>query len=232
MRSELIVIAQARPIAGRKADPHVCSILFDPERMNLYRVRFSYEESPRKWEMIAANLYKSHRDSRKESMYVTDLEIQRKLTKAEQNNVHKSLLNSATSELEAVEDGRSINITKIKTITLRRESYTSKDINMRRNSYKKGIPLPPFKIKAVCELLYEHKSKQTNRLYLEWGANFKLIRDGVKSFKEVKASISSIKYPYLIVGSHHRHTKDFMAIAAMSSPVPYGPGEQGKLDLV
>lgn len=229
MKTELIVIAQARPIAGRRRDPHVCTILLDPEAEKLYRVTFEYAQSPRKWDRVSVNLYKASTDSRRESMFVTDVKLLSKLSKKSQNIVHKQLLNMATSEQEAVEDGRSINVTKIRSITLRKESWSKDSIHVKENSSKKGINLAPIQLRAVCTPFYEHKSPQMNRKYLEWGANYRLLTEGEQAFPGIKKAIASIKYPYLIVGNHYRHTKDFMAISVMSSPIPYGLGEQQNL---
>ena len=229
MKTELIVVAQARPIAGRRRDPHVCTILLDSEALKLYRVTFEYNQSPRKWDKVEVNLYKATRDSRRESMFVTDVKLIDKLSKKSQNIVHQQLLNMATSEQEAVEQGRSINVTKIKSITLHKESWNKDNIHVKENSSKKGINLAPIQLRAVCTPLYTHKTPQMNRKYLEWGANYRLLVEGEKAFPSIKKAIASIKYPYLIVGNHYRHTKDFMAISVMSSPTPYGEGEQQNL---
>ena len=229
MKTELIVIAQARPIAGKRKDPHVCTILLDPAQDKLYRVRFDYKESPRKWETVAVNLYKSQQDARLESMLVTDVQCINKLSKKLQNAVHIKLLNMATSELEAVEENRSINITKIKSIALRKEAWTEKNIHVKENSRKKGIELAPVQLRAFCEPFYEHKTPHLNRKYLEWGANYRLFREGEAAFPSIKKAIAAIKYPYLIVGNHYRHTKDFMAISVMSAPFSYAEGEQCNL---
>jgi len=229
MKTELIVVAQARPIAGRRKDPHVCTILLDPENQKLYRVTFEYTQSPRKWDKVRVNLYKASRDSRRESMFVTDVEFANKLNKKSQNIIHEQLLNMATSEQEAIEEGRSINVTKIKSITLHRELWNKDNVHVKENSSKKGINLAPIQLRAICTPFYVHKTPRMNRKYLEWGANYRLLIEGEKAFPSIKKAIASIKYPYLIVGNHRRHTKDFMAIAVMSSPNSYGEGEQRNL---
>lgn len=230
MRTELVVVAQARPIAGRKKDAHVCTILFDPADSLLYRTRFPLGSAPRRWDFVAANLYLSSEDRRRESRQVTDVEKLKQLKTSEKTEVHRKLLNMALTEQEAIDGKLSINVSKISAVKLGAHTWNDgKDQRMIQNARRKGINIAPKKLKVICTPLYSHTTPNFHKTYLEWGANHRLIREGPSIIPELKHTISSIKHPYLITGTHYRHTKSFMAIAVMASTFAYVSGEQKSL---
>ena len=230
MKKDLICIAQARVIGGRKKLPHICSIAFDENAERLVRVCLPFDSSEnmpvRRWTRFSPHVEQTASDTRIDSFFIDmNYDIPWKPGKPSRK-LHEKLLALACPEDNLIEQGLTIGIKKVDSVKVYFHKLDEKHIRHRHNmSSKYGLWYPSklLSIKGRDMLTQAGYS----RLLLDWSFA-ETMRKELKRKpenevkKDIRNRLENYKHPYLVCGTTLQRRKNFMAISVLSSPFSYG----------
>ena len=227
-----ICVAQARVIAGRKRDSHICTIAYQPKHSRFLRLCIPYVpgRSPalRRWSSFTFEGTKDtlpNIDTREESWDVVSLSSNAILKKdSQKRQIHRALLSEYKFEAQLNADRQSIGVLI--------PEPTSLDFSLRRfnpNNPKdqkklghqelmasKGIWFPPFEVLVKGSYQKNGMQKSFNKQLLAWDV-YEALRNTRKNVDPFEA-IYRYRNPYMITGNLPKIRNSFMVIGILSAP--------------
>ena len=223
----LVVLAQARVIAGTRALPHICTLSLDREKQELIRVCFPFSNRQvmpaRRWSEVNVLAYKADADKRRESYFTDHLPetVTQTISLAEKREVHKMLLGLAMPEREAIEQSRSIVVNSVSNLKMHFYALDEKNLHHKSVMHSMHRLYYPDR-RILISGAHREDGKTFRRALLDWGFAEYLRKNAhdPDRYEKLKGTLTSYKNPYLISGTHHRHTKSYMSVAVLSAPFP------------
>lgn len=227
-----ICVAQARVIAGRKRDSHICTIAYQPDQSKFLRLCIPYVpgKSPalKRWYRFDFEGSKDtlpNIDTREESWDVVSLVKDSILKKeSEKRQVHRALLSQYKYEGELNANRQSIGILipvpKTLEFSLKRfnphNPSDQKKLGHQQLMASKGIWFPPFEVQVKGSYRKNGELKSFNKQLLAWDV-YEALRNTEKKVDPFEA-IYRYRNPYMIIGNLPKQRNAFMVIGILSAP--------------
>lgn len=227
-----VCIAQARVIAGRKRDSHICTIAFQPEQSRFLRLCIPYVpgRSPalRRWSCFDFEGTKDSLpsvDTREESWDAVSLTRGPVLKKlSDKRQVHRALLAEYRYEGELNANRQSIGILipepKSLDFSLRRfnphDPSDQKKLGHQQLMASKGIWFPPFEVRIKGSYRKDGQLKTFDKQLLAWDV-YEALRNKEKGVDPFEV-IYGYRNPYMITGNLPKQRNSFMVIGVLSAP--------------
>lgn len=226
--SDCICIAQARVIAGRKKDSHICTIAFhEPtEQFVRFCLPFSIKTPPalKRWHRFRFEGSKENlgNDTRRETWHFGHItERQGRITTKEHFAIHAKILSQYRYEHELNESKSSIGIlVPTGPFKLWQEHLSpidpedAKELERQKLMDGKGLWYPDFKIIVKGHRSVDGTRKPFNKTVVAWDL-YEAIRSGyVNPFQ----SVYSYRNPYFIIGNLASQRNAFIVIGILSAP--------------
>tara|TARA_B100000424_G_C22856266_1_gene456476 strand:- start:34 stop:810 length:777 start_codon:yes stop_codon:yes gene_type:complete len=232
-----VVIAQARPIKGKKVDSHICSILWDRISEQFIRITcpFSLErKAMKRWDIITFLGDKDNvlnNDTRKETwgIYGNEYKIHKdKLTNKDKNQIHKDILKNYAKydcENKLNKERKSIGILIPNRSTIKiytNNTHTEKEIETIKRMKEEGIYYSDYNYK-IAGKKYENKYIKSEEKYFD---KTLVARDIIEAerqnrHKNINQIINNYKNPYIVIGNTPFKRNTFVAIGILSAPEKY-----------
>lgn len=225
---DCICLAQARVIAGRKKEPHICTIAFHEPTESFLRfcLPFQLNRSPavKRWHRFTFEGNKENlgNDTRRETYkYGSILEKHGCITRKAQSNLHCRILSQYKYEQELHEERSSIGLVIPQPgFKLWQEHLSPQNPNDAKELARcelmreKGIWYPDFRVMIKGHRLVDGKRRSFEKSIVAWDV-YEALRNGkVNPFQ----SIYGYKNPYLIVGNLAAQRNAFIVIGVLSAP--------------
>lgn len=227
-----ICVAQARVIAGRKRDSHICTIAYQPDQSKFLRLCIPYTpgKSPalKRWhcfDFIGSKDTLPSVDTREESWDVVDLIKGAILKKdSDKREVHRALLSQYRYEGELNANRQSIGvlIPEPKTLQFSLNRFNphnpsdQKKLGHQQLMASKGIWFPPYEVQVRGSYRKDGQLKSFNKQLLAWDV-YEALRNTEKNVDPFQA-IYRYRNPYMITGNLPKRRNSFMAIGVLSAP--------------
>lgn len=228
MFDDCICIAQARVIAGRKKEPHICTIAFHEPSEQFMRFCLPFRKdcpsAVKRWTRFAFNGTKDNlgNDTRRETWHYGAIErIAGALSKKDQVYLHKKILSQYRYEHELHEDRASIGIL-IPDAGFRfwqehlnpHDPEDAKELERSQLMQRQGIWYPDFKVFIKGHRQVDGSRKSFNKSVVAWDV-YEAIRVGrTNPFQ----AIYGYRNPYLVIGNLVTQRNAFIVIGVLSAP--------------
>jgi len=235
--SNCIVIAQARPIKGKKVDSHVCNILWDciTERFIRITCPFSLERKTiKRWDIISFCGDKKNvlnKDTREETwgVYRNEYKVSKyKLNNKDKNDLHKDILKKYAKydcEQKLNEDRKSIGILIPKRSTLKiytNNLHSEKEIETIQRMKEEGIYYSDYNYKITGKKYEKEEIKSEEKSFDKTLVARDIIEaERQNRGKNINEIINNYKNPYIIIGNTPFRRNTFVAIGILSAPEKY-----------
>lgn len=223
-----ICLAQARVIAGRKREPHICTIAFHEPTESFLRfcLPFQLNRSPavKRWHRFSFEGNKENlgNDTRQETYHYGSIKDRHgPVTRGHQSLLHRKILSQYKYEHELHEQKASIGIVLPEPGFKLWQEHLSphnpndiKELARCELMKEKGIWYPDFRVMIKGHRLVEGKRRNFEKSMVAWDV-YEALRGGkVNPFQ----SIYGYKNPYLIVGNLATRRNAFIVIGVLSAP--------------
>lgn len=227
---DCVCIAQARVIAGRKRESHICTIAFQPEQSRFLRLCVPYIQgrSPvvKRWSVFDFDGTKEslpRNDTREESWDAVEIR-RRSIIKREslKQQIHCSILSEYKyqDELKFARESIGLLIPEPKSLRFKREELSPHDpagqkkLARVEHMANKGIWFPTFEVFVTGKYRRDNQLKSFRKQLLAWDVYEALRNGAVNPF----SAISGYRNPYMITGNTSQHRDAFMVIGVLSAP--------------
>lgn len=225
---DCICLAQARVIAGRKREPHICTIAFHEPSKSFLRfcLPFQINRTPavKRWQRFAFKGDKENltNDNRRETWhYGSVLGRSNTISQREQTGLHGKILGQYQYEHELNEERSSIGVLiPAKGFKLWQEHLShndeadAKELARCKLMQEKGIWYPDFKVKARGHRMVDGIRKSFEKTVIAWDV-YEAIRTGRSNPFQ---SIYGYKNPYFIIGNLASQRNAFIIVGVLSAP--------------
>jgi hypothetical protein len=226
--NDCICLAQARVIAGRKREPHICTIAFHEPTESFLRfcLPFQLDRTPavKRWQRFTFEGDKEGltNDNRRETWhYGSVLGRSATVSQKEQTELHGKILRQYQYEHELNEDKSSIGVL----IPMRgfklvqehlspNEASDAKELERCKLMAEKGIWYPDFKVKAKGHRMVDGVKKSFEKTVVAWDL-YEAIRTGRSNPFQ---SIYGYRNPYFIIGNLATKRNAFIVVGVLSAP--------------
>lgn len=223
-----VCIAQARVIAGRKREPHICTIAFHEPTESFLRfcLPFQLGCSPeiKRWHRFTFQGGKENlaNDNRRETWhYGSVLGRSNAISQREQTALHGKILRQYQYEHELNDQKASIGLLiPVRGFRLVQEHLSpaepsdAKELERCRLMADKGIWYPDFKVKAKGHRMVNGARKSFEKTVMAWDVH-EAIRTGKSNPFQ---SIYSYRNPYFIIGNLATQRNAFIIVGVLSAP--------------
>jgi hypothetical protein len=225
---DCVCLAQARVIAGRKREPHICTIAFhEPSEQFLrFCLPFRPDRTPavKRWQRFTfqGDKDKLTNDNRRETWHYGSV-LGRSITASqrEQTALHNKILHQYRYENELNEDKSSIGVLiPSRSFKLWQEHLSPSDptdakeldrCNLMRD---KGIWYPDFKVKIKGHRMVDGIKRSFEKTVVAWDV-YEAIRTGRSNPFQ---SIYAYRNPYFIIGNLASKRNAFIVVGVLSAP--------------
>lgn len=225
---DCICIAQARVIAGRKKEPHICTIAFHEPTESFLRLCLPFQlgrqTAVKRWQRFdfAGDKESLANDNRRETWhYGSILGRSTRTSQRDQTALHGKILRQYQYERELNEGKSSIGLL----IPLRgfrlvqehlspNEASDAKELERCRLMAEKGIWYPDFKVKAKGHRMVDGAKKSFEKTVVAWDV-YEAIRTGRSNPFQ---SIYGYRNPYFIIGNLASRRNAFIVVGVLSAP--------------
>jgi hypothetical protein len=225
---DCVCLAQARVIAGRKKEPHICTIAFhEPtEQFLRFCLPFRVDRSPdvKRWQKFAFEGSKDEltNDNRRETWhYGSVLGKSQPASQREQTILHNKILRQYQYESELNEDKSSVGVfIPARGFKLVQEHLSpndpsdAKELERCKSMADKGIWYPDFKVKVKGHRLADGTRKPFEKTVVAWDV-YEAIRTGRSNPFQ---SIYGYRNPYFIIGNLATKRNAFIVVGVLSAP--------------
>lgn len=225
---DCVCLAQARVIAGRKKEPHICTIAFhEPtEQFLRFCLPFRVDRSPdvKRWQKFAfeGNKDELANDNRRETWhYGSVLGKSQPASQREQTILHNKILSQYQYESELNEDKSSVGVfIPARGFKLVQEHLSpndpsdAKELERCKSMADKGIWYPDFKVKVKGHRLADGTRKPFEKTVVAWDV-YEAIRTGRSNPFQ---SIYGYRNPYFIIGNLAAKRNAFIVVGVLSAP--------------
>ena len=226
--NDCICLAQARVIAGRKREPHICTIAFHEPSTSFLRfcLPFQVNRTPavKRWQRFAfrGDKEKLTNDNRRETWhYGSVLGRSNTISQREQTGLHEKILRQYQYEHELNEEKSSIGVLiPAKGFKLWQEHLSpnneadAKELERCKSMADKGIWYPDFKVNAKGHRMVDGSKKSFEKTVIAWDV-YEAIRTGRSNPFQ---SIYGYKNPYFIIGNLASQRNAFIVVGVLSAP--------------
>ena len=226
--NDCICLAQARVIAGRKREPHICTIAFHEPSESFLRfcLPFQVNRTPavKRWQRFDFQGDKEilTNDNRRETWhYGSVLGQSATVSQREQTSLHGKILRQYQYEHELNEERSSIGVfIPAKGFKLWQEHLSpnepgdAKELERCKSMADKGIWYPDFKVKAKGHRMVDGSKKSFEKTVIAWDV-YEAIRTGRSNPFQ---SIYGYKNPYFIIGNLASQRNAFIVVGVLSAP--------------
>jgi hypothetical protein len=225
---DCICLAQARVIAGRKREPHICTIAFHEPTESFLRfcLPFQLDRTPavKRWQRFTFEGDKERltNDNRRETWhYGSVLGRSATVSQREQTELHGKILRQYQYEHELNEDRSSIGVLipmcgfkLVQEHLSPNEASDAKELERCKLMAEKGIWYPDFKVKAKGHRMVDGVKKSFEKTVVAWDV-YEAIRTGRSNPFQ---SIYGYRNPYFIIGNLATKRNAFIVVGVLSAP--------------
>lgn len=226
--NDCICLAQARVIAGRKREPHICTIAFhEPSELFLrFCLPFQVDRTPavKRWQRFDFQGNKENliNDNRRETWhYGSVLGKSATVSQREQTALHGKILRQYQYEHELNEEKSSIGVLiPAKGFKLWQEHLSpnepsdAKELDRCKLMAQKGIWYPDFKVMAKGSRMVDGSKRAFKKTVVAWDI-YEAIRTGRSNPFQ---SIYGYRNPYFIIGNLAKQRNAFIVVGVLSAP--------------
>lgn len=226
--NDCICLAQARVIAGRKREPHICTIAFhEPSELFLrFCLPFQVNRTPavKRWQRFDFQGDKESltNDNRRETWhYGSVLGQSATVSQREQTALHGKILRQYQYEHELNEERSSIGVLiPAKGFKLWQEHLSpnepsdAKELERCRLMAEKGIWYPDFKVMAKGSRMVDGDKRPFKKTVVAWDV-YEAIRTGRSNPFQ---AIYGYRNPYFIIGNLATQRNAFIVVGVLSAP--------------
>jgi hypothetical protein len=226
--NDCICLAQARVIAGRKREPHICTIAFHEPSESFLRfcLPFQVNRTPavKRWQRFDFQGDKESltNDNRRETWhYGSVLGKSATVSQREQTALHGKILRQYQYEHELNEERSSIGVLiPAKGFKLWQEHLSpnepsdAKELERCKLMAEKGIWYPDFKVMAKGSRMVDGDKRSFKKSVLAWDV-YEAIRTGRSNPFQ---SIYGYRNPYFIIGNLATQRNAFIVVGVFSAP--------------
>jgi len=223
-----ICLAQARVIAGRKREPHICTIAFHEPTESFLRfcLPFQLDRTPavKRWQRFTFQGDKESltNDNRRETWhYGSVLGRSIAATQREQTILHGKILRQYQYEHELNQEKSSIGVMipargfkLIQEHLSPNEKMDAKELERCKLMASKGIWYPDFKVKAKGYRMVDGVKRSFEKTVVAWDV-YEAIRTGRSNPFQ---SIYGYRNPYFIIGNLAAKRNAFIVVGVLSAP--------------
>lgn len=225
---DCICLAQARVIAGRKKEPHICTIAFHESSESFMRfcLPFDPKKSPavKRWHRFSFEGSKDGlgNDNRRETWHYGS--VLRKFGSAsqrEQAALHGKILRQYQYEYELNKERSSIGILiPMRGFKLWQEHLSpnnpsdAKELERCNLMQSKGVWYPDFKVKVKGHRMVDGSRRSFEKTVVAWDV-YEAIRSGRSNPFQ---SIYGYRNPYFIIGNLATQRNAFIVVGVLSAP--------------
>lgn len=225
---DCICIAQARVIAGRKREPHICTIAFhEPsERFLRFCLPFQLDRAPavKRWQRFTFEGDKDNlvNDNRRETWHYGSI-LGRSVTASQrdQSILHGKILSQYQYEHELNENKSSIGVLVpmrgfklVQEHLSPNETQDAKELERCKLMAEKGIWYPDFKVKVKGHRAINGVKKPFEKMVVAWDV-YEAIRTGRSNPFQ---AIYNYRNPYFIIGNLAAIRNAFIIVGVLSAP--------------
>ena len=226
--NDCICLAQARVIAGRKREPHICTIAFhEPsESFLMFCLPFQVNRTPavKRWQRFDFQGDKESltNDNRRETWhYGSVLGKSATVSQREQTALHGKILRQYQYEHELNEERSSIGVLiPAKGFKLWQEHLSpnepgdAKELERCKLMAEKGIWYPDFKVMAKGSRMVDGDKRSFKKTVVAWDV-YEAIRTGRSNPFQ---AIYGYRNPYFIIGNLATQRNAFIVVGVFSAP--------------
>lgn len=226
--NDCICLAQARVIAGRKREPHICTIAFHEPSESFLRfcLPFQVNRTPavKRWQRFDFQGDKESltNDNRRETWhYGSVLGQSATVSQREQTALHGKILRQYQYEHELNEERSSIGVLiPAKGFKLWQEHLSpnepsdAKELERCRLMAEKGIWYPDFKVMAKGSRMVDGDKRPFKKTVVAWDV-YEAIRTGRSNPFQ---AIYGYRNPYFIIGNLATQRNAFIVVGVLSAP--------------
>ena len=226
--NDCICLAQARVIAGRKREPHICTIAFhEPSELFLrFCLPFQVNRTPavKRWQRFDFQGDKESltNDNRRETWhYGSVLGQSATVSQREQTALHGKILRQYQYEHELNEERSSIGVLiPAKGFKLWQEHLSpnepsdAKELERCKLMAEKGIWYPDFKVMAKGSRMVDGDKRPFKKTVVAWDV-YEAIRTGRSNPFQ---AIYGYRNPYFIIGNLATQRNAFIVVGVLSAP--------------
>lgn len=226
--NDCICLAQARVIAGRKREPHICTIAFHEPSESFLRfcLPFQVNRTPavKRWQRFDFQGDKESltNDNRRETWhYGSVLGQSATVSQREQTALHGKILRQYQYEHELNEERSSIGVLiPAKGFKLWQEHLSpnepsdAKELERCRLMAEKGIWYPDFKVMAKGSRIVDGDKRPFKKTVVAWDV-YEAIRTGRSNPFQ---AIYGYRNPYFIIGNLATQRNAFIVVGVLSAP--------------
>lgn len=226
--NDCICLAQARVIAGRKREPHICTIAFhEPSELFLrFCLPFQVNRTPavKRWQRFNFQGDKESltNDNRRETWhYGSVLGKSATVSQREQTALHGKILRQYQYEHELNEERSSIGVLiPAKGFKLWQEHLSpnepsdAKELERCKLMAEKGIWYPDFKVMAKGSRMVDGDKRSFKKTVVAWDV-YEAIRTGRSNPFQ---AIYGYRNPYFIIGNLAAQRNAFIVVGVLSAP--------------
>lgn len=226
--NDCICLAQARVIAGRKREPHICTIAFhEPSELFLrFCLPFQVNRTPavKRWQRFDFQGDKESltNDNRRETWhYGLVLGKSATISQREQTALHGKILRQYQYEHELNEERSSIGVLiPAKDFKLWQEHLSpnepsdAKELERCKLMVEKGIWYPDFKVMAKGSRMVDGDKRSFKKTVVAWDV-YEAIRTGRSNPFQ---AIYGYRNPYFIIGNLATQRNAFIVVGVLSAP--------------
>ena len=226
--NDCICLAQARVIAGRKREPHICTIAFnEPSELFLrFCLPFQVNRTPavKRWQRFDFQGDKESltNDNRRETWhYGSVLGKSATVSQREQTALHCKILRQYQYEHELNEERSSIGVLiPAKGFKLWQEHLSpnepgdAKELERCKLMAEKGIWYPDFKVMAKGSRMVDGDKRSFKKTVVAWDV-YEAIRTGRSNPFQ---AIYGYRNPYFIIGNLATQRNAFIVVGVLSAP--------------
>lgn len=226
--NDCICLAQARVIAGRKREPHICTIAFHEPSESFLRfcLPFQVNRTPavKRWQRFDFQGDKESltNDNRRETWhYGSVLGKSATVSQREQTALHGKILRQYQYEHELNEERSSIGVLiPAKGFKLWQEHLSpnepsdAKELERCKLMAEKGIWYPDFKVMAKGSRMVDGDKRSFKKTVVAWDV-YEAIRTGRSNPFQ---AIYGYRNPYFIIGNLATQRNAFIVVGVFSAP--------------
>ena len=226
--NDCICLAQARVIAGRKREPHICTIAFHEPSESFLRfcLPFQVNRTPavKRWQRFDFQGDKESltNDNRRETWhYGSVLGKSATVSQREQTALHGKILRQYQYEHELNEERSSIGVLiPAKGFKLWQEHLSpnepsdAKELERCKLMAEKGIWYPDFKVMAKGSRMVDGDKRSFKKTVVAWDV-YEAIRTGRSNPFQ---AIYGYRNPYFIIGNLATQRNAFIVVGVLSAP--------------
>lgn len=231
---DCVCIAQARVIAGRKREPHICTIAYQPSADQFLRlcIPFKPGRSPliKRWRTFSFEGTKEglNNDTRSESWCMTKMlhRAREPVKDSYKRFLHGRILSAYRyeSELNEQRDSIGLMVPIPDSLRLVRESLSprrpdeAKELERCALLAGKGIWYPSFKIKISGRYMKDGERRPFNKQLIAWDVYEAERQIGQGESRDPYQAIYSYRNPYLIIGNLATQRNSWVVVGVLSAP--------------